>query len=77
MIELMRNGGSADVFLHGEYGFSSVVNYCYSGEWLWNSRAKVCCMASGKKNASRISLQEFGITYIVFLVKHFERVSVF
>ena len=49
MIELMRNGGSADVFLHGEYGFSSVVNYCYSGEWLWNSRAKVCCMASGKK----------------------------
>ena len=36
MIGLMRNGGSVDVFLHGEYGFSSVVSYCYSGEWLWN-----------------------------------------
>ena len=35
-------------FLHGEYGFSSVGNYCYSREWLWNSRAKVCCMALGK-----------------------------
>ena len=48
MIELMRNGGSVDVFLHGEYGFSSVGNYCYSREWLWNSRAEVCCMALGK-----------------------------
>ena len=32
MIGLMRNGGSADVFLYDEYGYSSVGSYCYSRE---------------------------------------------
>ena len=47
MIGLMHNGGSVDV-LFAWYGFSSVGSYCYSSEWLWNTRAKICCMASGK-----------------------------
>ena len=33
MIGLMRNGGSVDVFLHVEYGFSSIGSCCYSREW--------------------------------------------
>ena len=57
---------SVDVFLHGEYGDSSVRSYCYSREWLWNLRTKLCCIASGKRNASKVSLQEFDIKYIVF-----------
>ena len=48
MIGQMHNGGSVDVFLHGEYGYSSVAGYCYSREWLWNTMSKICCMASGK-----------------------------
>ena len=36
MIGLMFNGGSVDIFLHGEYGFSPVMSCCYSREWMWN-----------------------------------------
>ena len=32
MIGLMRNDGSVDVFLHGQYGFSYVESCCYSRE---------------------------------------------
>ena len=48
MIGLMRNGGSVDVYLRGEYGLSSIGSCCYSREWMWNSRTKLCCMALGK-----------------------------
>ena len=48
VIGLMRNDGSVDVFLHGQYGFSYVGSCCYSRECLWNSRTKLCCMAKGK-----------------------------
>ena len=48
MIGVMCNDGSVDVFLRSQYGFSSLGSCCYSREWLWNSRAKLCCMASGK-----------------------------
>ena len=48
MIGVMYNDGSVDVFLHGQYGFSSVGNCCCSREWLWNSRIKLCCMATEK-----------------------------
>ena len=48
MIGLVRNDGSVDVFLHGQYGFSSVASCCYSREWLRNSREKLCSMATGK-----------------------------
>ena len=65
-IGLMRNGGSIDVFLHREYGCSSAASYCNSRECLWNSRAKLCCIASGKSNTSSVSLQEFDIRYILF-----------
>ena len=42
-------GSSVDVFSkHGEYGFSSMGSWCYSREWVWNSRTKFCCIASGK-----------------------------
>ena len=66
-IVLMHNGGSVDVsFLHGDFGYSSVGSYCYSREWFWNSKTEICCMAPGKWNTSRVSLQEFNIRYIVF-----------
>ena len=48
MIAVMRNDGFVDFFLHGQYGFSSVGSSCYSRERLWNSRTKLCCMATGK-----------------------------
>ena len=48
MIGLMHNGGSVDVLFACEYGYCSVESYCYSREWLWNARATICCMASGK-----------------------------
>ena len=48
MIGLMHNNGSVDIFLHGQYCFSSVGSCCYSREWLWNSMTKLCCMATGK-----------------------------
>ena len=64
MIGLMYNGGSVDV-LFAWYGYYSVESYCYFREWLWNTRAKICCMASGKSNTSRVSPQEFNIRYIV------------
>ena len=35
-------------YFHGEYGYSSVGSYCHSREWLWNTKAKICCMASRK-----------------------------
>ena len=46
-IRLMHNGGSVDA-LFAWYDYSSVESYCYSREWLWNTRAKIHCMASGK-----------------------------
>ena len=36
-------------------------NCFYSVEWVWNSRTKFCCIASGNWNVSRVSLQEFDI----------------
>ena len=53
-------------FPHGEYGFSSKVSWCYSREWVWSSRTKLCCIASGKWNISRVSLQKFDNRYIMF-----------
>ena len=41
------------------YGFSSMGSWCYSREWVWNSRKKLCYIASGKWNVSRVSLQKF------------------
>ena len=32
MIGLMCNDGSVDIFLHGQYGFSSVGRCCYYGD---------------------------------------------
>ena len=57
------NGGFPDVFL----GMVSMVlvpwEGCYSREWGWNSRVKVCRITPGEGNDSRVSLQEldFGI----------------
>ena len=36
MIGMMRNGSSVDVFLHGEYGSSSMGSCYYSRVWVWN-----------------------------------------
>ena len=40
-------------------------SWCYSWEWVWNLMTKLCCVASGKWNISRVWLQEFDITYIM------------
>ena len=37
-----------------------------STEWIWNLRTKLYFIASGKWNVSRVSLQGFGIRYIMF-----------
>ena len=42
-------------------GFSSIGSWCYSSEWVWNSRTKLCYIALGECNASKVSLQEFDI----------------
>ena len=44
-------------------------SWCYSKEWVWNLRAKLCCIAAGMRSSasgitSRISLQELHIRYI-------------
>ena len=53
-------------FLNGEYGFTSMGSWCYSTEWVWNLKKKLCSIASGKWNDSRVSLQGFDIRYIMF-----------
>ena len=35
--------------------------WCYSREWVWNSRTTLCCIASGKWNVSKVSSQKFDI----------------
>ena len=35
------DGGSVDVFLNGEYGFTSMKSRCHSMEWVWNLRIKL------------------------------------
>ena len=40
-------------------------SWCYSREWVWNLRTKLCCTPSGKWNVSRFLLQGFYITYTV------------
>ena len=55
-----------DVSLDGEYGFTSMGSWCYSRGLVWNLRTKKCCIASGKWNVSRVSLQRFGISYLMF-----------
>ena len=42
------DGDSVDVFLNGEYGFTSMGSYCYYTEWVWNLLTKLCYIASGK-----------------------------
>ena len=53
-------------FLNGEYVFTFMRNRCHSAEWVWNLRTKLCSIASGKLNDSRISLQGFDIRDICF-----------
>ena len=53
-------------FTHDEYDFSSMESWCYIREWLRNLRTKLCCIASGEWNVSRVSLQKFDIRYIMF-----------
>ena len=45
------------------YGISSMGSRCYFRDWVWSSRTKLCCIASGKWNVSRVSIQEFDIRY--------------
>ena len=60
------DGGSADVFLNGDYSFTSIRSRCHSMEWVWKLRTKLCSIASGKGNDSRVSLQDFDIRDIMF-----------
>ena len=61
------NSGSVDIFFTcGEYGFGSMGSSFHSREWVWNLKTKLCCIASGKWDISRVSLQGFGIRYVMF-----------
>ena len=60
------DGGSVDVSLNGEYGFTSIRSRCHSTEWMWNLGTKLCTIASGKLNGSRVALQGFGIRDTMF-----------
>ena len=40
-------------------------SWCYSREWVRNLRTKLCSIASGKWNVSKVSLQRFDINYIM------------
>ena len=42
-------------------------SWCYCKEWAWNLRTKLCWIASGKWNVSRVSLHGFGISYVLVL----------
>ena len=53
-------------FIHGEYGFSSMGSWCYSREFVWNLKTKLCHITSGKGTVSSVLLQEFDIRYIIF-----------
>ena len=64
------NGGFVDVFF--THGMVLVLwgSLCYSKEWVWNLRTKLCCIASGMWSSasgtwSRVSLQELEIRYII------------
>ena len=37
-------------------------SWCYSKEWVWNLRTKLCCTAAGIR--SRVSREESDIRYI-------------
>ena len=46
---------------------------CYSKEWVWNLRKKLCCIASEMRSSasrmwSRVSLQELHIRYIIIYI---------
>ena len=62
------NGRSINDFYICYYCFSSMGSWCYSVKWVWDSRTKLCCIAFRKWNVSRVSLQKFGIRYIIFTV---------
>ena len=54
-------------FKNGEYGFSSIGSWCYSRKWVWDSMTKLCCIALGECNASKVSLQEFDIRSMILV----------
>ena len=59
--------GRVDVFFtHGMVLVLWGVGVNYSREWLWNLKTKLCCIASGKWNVNRVSLQKLDINYVMF-----------
>ena len=66
---------SADIILNSKYGLSFMGSWWYSMEWAWNLRTKLCSIASGKCNFSRVSLQGFDIRYIMLLVNPLKCIS--
>ena len=51
-------------FFYGQYGFVSVGSYCYSREWLWNPRTKLCCMAAGWGETEGLMLLFWSASFI-------------
>ena len=41
-------------------------SYCYSREWVWNSRKKLGCKVAGKGIVSMAPLKEFYVSYMMF-----------
>ena len=62
---LLGLNGSVEVFFDMVSMVLLIGSWCYSREWAWNLRTKLCCIALAKWNASRVSLQGFDITYII------------
>ena len=42
----------------------------------WNLRTKLCCVAPGKRNVRRDSLQQFYISYIIVWIVAFAKIMV-
>ena len=39
---------------------------------MWDLKTKLCCIATGKSDVSRVALQEFDNECIIFLDDHFQ-----
>ena len=64
------DGGSVDVFLNGEYGFTSMKSRCHSMEWVWNLRIKLRsqgCHTPQNSWKFEILLETPGKTFFFFI----------
>ena len=74
MIIDWANSGSVDYFFIWWVNFYLIKgSWCYSREWVWNLRTKLCYIASGKWNVSRFSLCK-SLLFSVIYTSHLKKV---